>query len=89
MGACTLQDVDVEREGLRAKFTQSAVLFEQLRGTGDAIIVEAGIANPYWSCGVSPRNQERLKNPDNWTGHNVQGILLAKLRDELRERIYW
>ena len=75
-------------EALRAKFTQNPVLLEQLRSTGDAIITEANISNPFWTCGVSARNLNRLNDTERWHGQNTLGDMLAHLREELKDRLY-
>lgn len=68
---------------LRAKFTQNPLLFEQLRGTGQALLAEATTSNMYWTCGVDRKNLTVLKEPNLWVGGNRLGHLLMDLREEL------
>ena len=75
--------------GLRAKFTQNALMWEQLRGTGDDLIALTGISNPYWANGVSARNTSKQRKPHEWDGGaNRLGELLMELRDELRHSFF-
>lgn len=75
--------------GLRAKFTQNPMLFEQLRGTGQALLAEASTTNLYWSSGVDRKNVTSLKEPHQWRGENKLGYLLMDLRDELNASMFW
>lgn len=75
-------------EGCRAKFTQNPLLFQQLIDTGDGLLTEATVCNPHWTCGVSPRNIQQLRDPNNWQGENVLGEILMNLRDEFVHSIF-
>ena len=63
---------NVMMDALRAKFTQHADLREILLGTGDAKLVEHTENDSYWGDGGDGSGKNRL------------GILLMRLRDELR-----
>lgn len=63
---------EVMLKALRAKFTQNKELKEILLGTGDAKLVEASPVDYYWGIGKDGSGKNRL------------GILLMKLRDELK-----
>lgn len=63
---------DVMYDAIKAKFTQHKNAQEVLLSTGDANIVENTTTDYYWGCGKSG------------TGKNRLGILLMRLRDELR-----
>lgn len=62
----------VMAEALQAKFTQHAELREILLGTGDAVLVEHTKNDSYWADG------------GDGSGRNMLGILLMRLRDEMR-----
>lgn len=64
---------EIMLEALRAKFTQHKDLKEILLGTGDAILVEHTKNDFYWADG------------GDGSGKNMLGILLMKLREELRD----
>lgn len=60
-------------DGLRLKFTQNNNLKEILLGTGDRKLIEHTDRDKYWGDGGNGEGQNRL------------GILLMKVRDELRK----
>ena len=64
---------DVMYEALRAKFTQHSLLRSQLLATGDAQLVEHTTNDSYWADG------------GDGSGKNMLGILLMRLRAELRQ----
>ncbi len=64
---------EVMYEALRAKFTQHAHLRSQLLATGDAQLVEHTTNDRYWADG------------GDGSGKNMLGILLMRLRTELRQ----
>lgn len=64
---------DVMYEALRAKFTQHPLLRSQLLATGDAQLVEHTTNDSYWADG------------GDGSGKNMLGILLMRLRAELRQ----
>jgi ribA/ribD-fused uncharacterized protein len=63
---------EVMYSALQAKFTQHAELGEALLATGDATLVEHTTNDAYWADGGDGH------------GRNMLGILLMRLRDELR-----
>lgn len=65
---------DVMMTGLRAKFTQYPELYRLLLSTDGATLIEASPTDSYW--GIGPMN----------TGRNRMGVLLMRLRDELKEK---
>lgn len=67
----TVKD-DVMYEALKAKFTQHAFIKKVLLDTGDAKLVEHSRLDKYWA------------DAGDGTGKNMLGVLLMKLRDELR-----
>jgi len=62
----------VMAEALHAKFAQHAELREILLGTGDAVLVEHTKNDSYWADG------------GDGSGRNMLGILLMRLREEMR-----
>ena len=65
---------DFMMTALRAKFTQHKNLLDVLLGTGEKKIVEHTNKDAYWADG------------GNGSGKNMLGILLMRLRDELRAK---
>ena len=60
-------------EGLRHKFTQSQDLKDKILGTGNRKLIEHTDRDKYWGDGGNGEGQNRL------------GIILMKVRDELRK----
>jgi hypothetical protein len=67
---------DVMYRAVKAKFEQSQELKDLLLGTGDRVLVEDSPVDTYWGIGENP---ETGRN-----GYNNLGIILMKVRDELR-----
>jgi ribA/ribD-fused uncharacterized protein len=65
---------DIMYEGLRAKFTQNEDIRQKLLETGDRKLIEHTDRDKYWGDG------------GNGEGLNKLGILLMKLRAELKEK---
>ena len=65
---------EIMLEALRAKFTQHTELRELLLRTGDARLVEHTTNDRYWADG------------GDGSGKNMLGVLLMRVRDELRAR---
>lgn len=59
-------------KAIKAKFAQNKKLKALLLSTGDRKIIENTTNDFYWGCGINKK------------GKNVMGILLMKLRHELR-----
>ncbi|KAJ3277396.1 hypothetical protein HK104_003339 [Borealophlyctis nickersoniae] len=67
---------DIMYRALIAKFTQHKSLQEVLLGTGDATLVEHTTNDSYWADG------------GDGSGKNMLGILLMRLRGELRSGLH-
>jgi N-glycosidase YbiA len=65
---------EIMMDALRAKFTQHKNLQEILLGTDEAILVEHTKNDFYWADG------------GDGSGKNMLGVLLMKLREELRNK---
>lgn len=65
---------NVMMECLRAKFKAHPAIAKELLETGDAELVEDSPTDFYWGCG------------DNGKGKNRLGVLLMKLREEIRAK---
>ena len=70
-------------EGNRHKFDQSPPLARFLRGTGDAVLVEASPYDRIWGIGLK-RDDSRAADPGTWRGENLLGFALMDVRAELR-----
>jgi ribA/ribD-fused uncharacterized protein len=62
-------------DALMAKFTQNEDAKQVLLSTGDNTLIEDSPVDWYWGCGANGKGKNRL------------GILLMRLRDELRKEI--
>ena len=69
--------------GLMAKFSQNHLLKEFRLSTGDTDLIEASY-DKVWGIGKSLRDKD-LWNRDKWTGKNRLGILLMRVRSNLRK----
>lgn len=67
--------------GLEAKFAQNSVAREFLLGTKGLTLGEASL-NLFWGIGLDLRDHN-LFNPAYWTGRNVLGEALMKVRQVL------
>jgi len=70
--------------GNYAKFTQHGDLLEELRATGDRIIVEASPHDKIWGIGLKA-SDSRAKDQSKWPGKNWLGECLMRVRDRLLE----
>ncbi|MBX7242143.1 MAG: NADAR family protein [Bacteroidia bacterium] len=73
-------------EGSFHKFTQNPKLQSILLETGDKLLAEASPLDNIWGIGMSEDNPE-VRNPEKWTGLNLLGKALMKLRQTLREQL--
>jgi len=73
---------EVMLKGLQAKFSQNTYVKNFLCYTQDKTIIEANPRDKFWSCGLSLKNP-RIASKDQWTGQNVLGNLLMKVREQL------
>lgn len=67
-------------DGVRAKFEQNLTLQEELLSTNGKHFYEA-TTDPYFGCGIG-FDSKRWKDKD-WSGENVTGLIVKKVRDEL------
>lgn len=74
---------NIVKRGIRAKFEQNPDILEILLSTDDAILAEAAPNDKKWGVGISV-NDERINNPQNWTGKNYLGRILMEIRYELK-----
>ncbi|RWZ87234.1 MAG: NADAR family protein [Hydrotalea sp. AMD] len=70
-------------QGNYAKFSQNAVLFEQLMNTDDTTLVEASPYDQVWGIGLG-EEQAKITPPNLWRGKNWLGEVLTKLKNDLR-----
>ncbi len=80
------QRVDIMVEGLFEKFNQNPTLKAALLNTDDTIIVEASPVDPIWGIGLAENHPHAL-DQTKWRGQNLLGIVLMKVRDELRRTV--
>lgn len=67
-------------DGVRAKFEQNLVLQDELLSTEGKHLYEA-TTDIYFGCGIG-FDSKRWQNKD-WSGENVAGLIVRKVRDEL------
>ena len=65
------------------KFTQSERLRQQLLNTGLRTLAEASPVDRLYGIGASPSEAMHM-HPLQWTGGNLQGDMLMRLRGTLR-----
>ena len=70
-------------EGLKAKFTQNIYCLECLIDTGDSILVEASPYDKIWGIGMT-EDDPRATDPTKWEGKNLLGVVLMKVRDDIK-----
>ena len=70
-------------EGLLAKFSQNPELWEQLKGTGNAVLAECAMKDRIWGIGLSMQDLNRLERPK-WQGENLLGYALMMTRERLK-----
>lgn len=68
--------------GNRAKFGADPVLADYLRSTGDAVLVEASPVDRIWGVGLHA-DEPAVTDPHRWTGRNLLGFALMRVRTEL------
>lgn len=69
---------------LRHKFIQNLDLFKILMDTGNREIVEASPYDNVWGCGMGVDKYPQILDKANWTGTNLLGEALMRVREELR-----
>lgn len=66
------------------KFSQNPEMRDLLLSTGDEILVECNPHDPVWSCGLNI-DDPRVDDPKLWTGKNLLGKALMRVREVLRD----
>lgn len=64
------------------KFTQSEYLYQELKNSGNSVLVEASPTDVVWGVGLGEFDPLVL-NPDNWRGKNWLGIAIMRVRERL------
>lgn len=67
-----------------AKFSQNAMLKQQLRETEDIILVEAALNDTVWGIGRGMA-YPFLRDESKWLGKNLLGKVLMRVREELKQ----
>jgi len=75
---------DIVVQGNIHKFTQNPDLKAKLLGTGHDILVEASTFDNIWGIGLA-QDDYFATNPAVWTGKNLLGLALMKVRTLLQE----
>ena len=76
--------VDIMVDGLYAKFSQNEKLRAALLDTGFTEIAEASPMDRIWGIGYAEDHPYAL-DKTKWTGQNLLGIVLMRVRDKIRE----
>ena len=79
------QRFDVVVEGSIAKFEQNETLRSYLLATGDRVLAEASPVDNIWGIGFASADP-RARQPLQWTGLNLLGFALMRVRDRLANR---
>jgi ribA/ribD-fused uncharacterized protein len=74
---------DVAFEMILQKISSNENLRSLLLSTGNALIAEAA-RNPIWGIGLD-MDDPKVMSPETWTGKNIQGQALMRVRDHLRQ----
>ena len=74
------------QEGNIAKFSQNAVLLEELLSTEDRYLAEASPMDKIWGIGMAESNPQ-ANNPSNWRGTNWLGEALNLVKFEFQTMI--
>lgn len=69
--------------GNYAKFIQNPSMLAELMATGDTELVEASPKDTIWGIGLSEEDP-RAQSKETWQGTNWLGIILTKLREDLK-----
>lgn len=73
---------DVVVQGNRAKFGTIKEFNNQLRSTGNKILVEASPTDRRWGIGLR-EGAPGIEDPSNWKGENLLGKAIMQVRGEL------
>ncbi|MGN1456494.1 MAG: NADAR family protein [Acutalibacteraceae bacterium] len=71
-------------EGLLAKFSQNAVLKNQLLATGNDMMAECAVQDRIWGIGLSMNDPKRFDMKE-WKGQNLLGFALMSVRKALAQ----
>lgn len=71
-------------QGNYAKFTQNIDLLEKLFLTDKSELVEVNPSDTIWGIGLPPNNP-KIYDKRKWRGQNKLGIILTKLREDLKQ----
>lgn len=74
--------LDLVTAGNVAKFSQHPDLLAHLRGTGDAVLVEASPRDRVWGIGLAADHPD-AGDPRRWRGLNLLGFALMRARARL------
>lgn len=70
--------------GLIEKFSQNAMLKEQLKETKDSVLAECAVKDRIWGIGLSMNDPKRM-DINQWKGQNLLGYALMMVREKLEE----
>lgn len=76
--------LDIMVAGLTSKFSQNPAMLKALLDTGDTEIVEASPTDRIWGIGLA-ESDPLIWDKKNWRGTNWLGVVLMRVRDELRK----
>lgn len=82
-----LWDLECEQammKAMEARFRQNPTDLQRLLNTKNKILVEASKRDRRWGCGFSVFD-DRIDDPQNWTGLNLHGKCLMALRKKFQE----
>ncbi len=84
-GSMNLKDAEWQskvtmEQAVKAKFQQNQKLMDYLKSTVPMMLVHANAHDNEWGIGLSINNKEVL-NPTKYTGKNILGDILMKIRD--------
>lgn len=77
-----LERVELMTVAVQEKFSQNEDLKTLLLSTGDDVLVETSPYDKVWGIGVRGRHK-KASFPDQWSGLNLLGEILMKVRKEL------
>lgn len=74
-------------DGNTHKFTQNPELFDFLKQTDRAYLIEASPNDAIWGIGIAENNED-IDNPYLWPGQNLLGFALMEVREQLNKMAY-
>ncbi len=66
------------------KFRQNAAAKEYLVSTAPALLAHRAPRDKLWSIGLPASKRQQAQDPSMWTGQNRLGVILMRVRDQLR-----